>query len=127
MPHDRERRPTEFGARGLAAWFHLIVWAFVVVPWWVLVVFHPVQDARLLWKVVTRPASSPAAITAWLAQSYSHVLPIWFRARPHQDPANPHLPGGRLVRHASGVLWRGVRQVNHMATRREDDDRIFAP
>lgn len=81
MPHDRERRPAELGPRGLAAWVQLIVWALVIVPWWELVVFHPVQDVQMFWKVVTRPTLSRATITDWLAQSYGHVFPIWFRVQ----------------------------------------------
>jgi hypothetical protein len=107
MPHDRKRRPSESGAHGLAAWFHLIVWGFVTVPWWVLVVFHPVQDARMFWRAVTHPASSGPTIAEWLGQSYGHVLPIWFRVRP-QPNETKWTPMGRSVtvpQHMERPLW----------------------
>ena len=107
MPQGRERRLAELGPRGLAAWFHLIVWAFMIVPWWVLVVFHPVQDSRMFWRVVTRPASSRAAITNWLTQSYGHVFPIWFRARPQPFQARPVLTGRAAASSGTGRQLSG--------------------
>ena len=90
---DRERSPTDPYLRGPALWSRMIVWAFVIVPWWVLVVFRPVQDARMLWRVMTRPAEAGTTIAGWLVQSYGHVLPIWPwpRPQPNQTRSVPRI------------------------------------
>ena len=105
---DRERSPTDPYLRGPALWARMIVWAFVIVPWWVLVVFRPVQDARMLWRVMTRPAEAGTTIAGWLVQSYGHVLPIWPWPRPHptSNTVSPEDSGAPTLWNASGALSR---------------------
>ncbi len=103
---DHEHSPSGFYPSGLVLWARIAGWAFVIVPWLVLVVFHPVQDARMFWKVMTRPAEAGTTIAGWLGESYGHVLPIlpWPQAQPPSQPntASPEAQGA----HPSGTLRR---------------------
>ena len=95
---DQERSSPDLYLRRLALWARMLVWVFVIVPWWVLVVFHPVQDARMLWRVITRPTEAGPTIARWLGESYGHVLPIfpWPRVQPQPNLPRP-LPRVRWV------------------------------
>jgi len=74
---DHEHSPSGFHPSGLVLWARISGWAFVIVPWLVLVVFYPVQDARMFWRVMTGPAEAGTTIAGWLGESYGHVLPIF--------------------------------------------------
>ena len=76
LEDDHKNSPSEFYPRGPILWARITGWAFVIVPWLVLVVFHPLQDARMFWTVMTRPAEAGTTIAGWLGESYGHVLPI---------------------------------------------------
>ena len=84
---DHEHSPSGFHPSGLVLLARISGWAFVIVPWLVLVVFYPMQDARMFWKVMTRPAEAGMAIAGWLGESYGHVFPFfpWPRAQPQDN------------------------------------------
>ncbi len=68
----------------------VVMWVFLVAPWQVWVVFHPIADLRVASTLVTRPREAIPAIVEMLHHAYAVPLLSGIRPQCFSHFRRPH-------------------------------------